>query len=75
MHKDTLAQIESHTADYEKRVKDKTGVVTQHKQYYGNKCHELLAEMLSRQPTDPEGGGMNSLSLIIKNIKIDAEKI
>ena len=31
--------------------------------------------MLSKQPTDPETGNHNSLSSIIKTIKIDAEKI
>ena len=75
LHRDTLSQIDSFTTEYEKKVKEKTSIVTKHKQYYGNKCHELLNEMLSRQPTDPESGNMNSLSLIIKTIKIDAEKI
>ena len=46
--KDTQDQIHSYTVDYEKKVKEKTSIVTKHKQYYGNKCHELLYEMLSK---------------------------
>ena len=49
--------------------------MTQHREYYKEKCQELLGEVLARQPSIPDTGERNSLSQIIKSLGIDPEKV
>ncbi len=69
------SQLQSLTTDYQVKLKEKLELVTQHKNYYGQKCQLLLEEIVTSQPNDPETGERATLKSVIKKIGIDVEKI
>ena len=68
-------QNEEMNKEIESKLKTKTEEIKANMKYYGEKCQELLLEVLSRQKYEQETGEQNSLSAIIKKLGIDAEQI
>eukprot|EP00347_Sterkiella_histriomuscorum_P003586 403363719 len=62
-------------AELQQKMEDKADTLRSNKKYYGERCQDLLNEILCRQPVVPDTGAKNTMTQIIKKLGIDADAI
>ncbi|CDW73178.1 UNKNOWN [Stylonychia lemnae] len=75
MMKEQKVSSEKIIKEIEQKIKDKSVLIKDNKKYYGERCQDLLNEILCRQPNVQDTGERNTMSLIIKKLGIDADSI